>query len=104
MRRNGRQMITSNFVAAESHALLLNRGGRSIALSFLDSMEKGLAIHVRVTTEDESRAVQIIRGYTDKTFSLTDATSFAIADRLNIDTVFSFDADFSQYGLNVLRP
>jgi predicted nucleic acid-binding protein len=35
---------------------------------------------------------------------LTDASSFAIMDRLGITRAFTFDANFSQYGLTVLTP
>ena len=57
---------------------------------------------VRVEPEDEVRAREIIRRYDDKDFSLTDATSFAVMDRLGITTAFTFDRNFVQYGLDVL--
>jgi predicted nucleic acid-binding protein len=58
-------------------------------------------IIVRVTPEDEAKAREITYRYDDKDFSLTDATSFAVMERLGIRAAFTFDRDFRQYGLDV---
>jgi uncharacterized protein len=55
-----------------------------------------------VTAEDELRTRQIIYRYDDKNFSLTDATSFAVMERLRITTAFTFDHNFAQYGFQLL--
>jgi predicted nucleic acid-binding protein len=98
------QLFTSSAVLAETHALLLNRLGRHVGLRFLNSMEDSATRVVRVTAADEEHAKQIIRTYDDKDFSFTDATSFAVMERLRISTAFSFDRNFAQYGLLLLRP
>lgn len=59
---------------------------------------------VRVSAADERRAQYILTQYTDKTFSYTNATSFAVMERLHIRQAFTFDDDFSQYGLLRLTP
>jgi predicted nucleic acid-binding protein len=84
--------------------MLLNRRGRRIALAFLSSIDGGSTMVLRINEVDEEQARAIIRRYSDKDFSLTDATSFAVADRIGIRSAFSFDRNFSQYGLNVLQP
>jgi len=38
----------------------------------------------------------------DKGFSFTDCTSFALMERLDINTVFAFDDHFFQYGKFVI--
>jgi predicted nucleic acid-binding protein len=55
-----------------------------------------------LTLQDEERAKQIIGHYTNKNFSYTDATSFAVLERLRIAEAFAFDPHFQQYGLKVL--
>ncbi|MBA2449305.1 MAG: type II toxin-antitoxin system VapC family toxin [Chloroflexi bacterium] len=95
---------TTNFVVAEAHALHVTRIGRGVGLRFLEGLARGETIVVRVSTSDERRAVQIIRQYDDKDFSITDAMSFAVMERLRIGWAFSFDRDFSQYGFPLLSP
>jgi predicted nucleic acid-binding protein len=97
------QLYTTNFVVAETHALLLTRLGRHIALRFLQEIDTSTTLTVRVDEADEQRARAIIRQYADKSFSLTDATSFAVMERLRIDAAFTFDRNFAQYGLRIVR-
>lgn len=96
------QGFTTNYVVAETHALLLNRLNRQIALRFLQQLDRGGTTIVRVNHRDEQRARAIIVRYDDKDFSLTDATSFAVMERLRIGVAFSFDRDFAQYGFQLL--
>jgi predicted nucleic acid-binding protein len=51
---------------------------------------------------DEEKAKDIIRRYTDKTFSYTDAASFAVMERLGVREAFGLDPHFQQYGLKLL--
>lgn len=95
----GSILVMTNYVRAETHALLLQRAGRALALKFL---EQGSFIIEWVDHDDESNAVEILRRFQDKDFSLTDATSFVVMERLGIDIAVSFDQHFRQYGWNVL--
>ncbi len=97
-------IYTSNFILAEIHALLLRRRGRAVALKVLEDLDQSPTTIERVTVADEARAREIITQYDDKNFSLTDATSFAVMERLGITCAFTFDRNFEQYGLTVLTP
>lgn len=44
-----------------------------------------------VSLADEEKTKQIIRRYTDKPFSYTDAVSFAVMERLGVKEAFAFD-------------
>ncbi|MGH2460206.1 MAG: type II toxin-antitoxin system VapC family toxin [Chloroflexota bacterium] len=80
------RLFTTNFILAEPHALILIRRGRLAALRALQTIEASSTTIVRVSLADERRARQIIERYDDKSFSLTDATSFAAMERLTIPT------------------
>jgi predicted nucleic acid-binding protein len=96
--------LTTNFVVAETHALFLARLGQPHATAFLRGIRQSSAVIVRVSTRDEERAESIIFRYDDKDFSYTDATSFAVMERLRIAHAFTFDRHFAQYGYAALTP
>lgn len=98
------EAFTSNFVLAETHALLLKRRDRQIALDTLQFIESGAAIVLRVSEAYELRAREVIGQYDDKAFTLTDATSFAVMERLGIRSAFTFDRHFAQFGFELLAP
>jgi uncharacterized protein len=79
-------LFTSNFILAELHALLLTRISRRTALETLNTIDNSSTTIVRVSQSDENRARQIIAQYDDKNFSLTEATFFAIMDRLHFSS------------------
>lgn len=98
-----RRLITSNFIIAETHALLLTRMNPLTATRFLQETEVSSMVIARAQERDEASARSIIYSYRDKTFSLTDAISFAIMERLEIRLAFTFDRDYSQYGFEAIR-
>jgi predicted nucleic acid-binding protein len=98
-----RQLVTTNFVLAETHALLLNRLNRHIAFQVLEGIDRSSTRIMRITTADEHHARELLRRYSDKNFSLTDATSFVVMERMGITTAFAFDHHFAQYGFLILR-
>ena len=97
----GTVLLTTNLVAAETHAFVLSRAGRTTARTALRRVDAQFEI-LRVTEGDEQAGRAILDRYADKDFSLTDAISFAVMDRLKLRTAFAFDRHFAQYGLDVL--
>lgn len=98
------RLFTTNFVLAETHALFLARLGRFVALQVVQDTSRSVVRIIRVQQGDEVRGLGIVERYDDKNFSLTDATSFAVMDRLGIDVAFAFDRNFAQYGLELMAP
>ncbi|MGH7835927.1 MAG: type II toxin-antitoxin system VapC family toxin [Candidatus Binatia bacterium] len=97
--RRGLTPLLTNFVVAECHALLLSRLGADKAREWL---AKQIWPIEPVTPADEKKAREMIERYVDKNFSYTDATSFAVMERLNLREAFAFDPHFRQYGLKLL--
>lgn len=92
---NQRSLLTTNFVVAETHALILHRLGKDAATAWLEAIPARV---VRAAADDERRAREIIRQYADKDFSYCDAVSFALMERLAVTSAIAFDKHFSQYG------
>ncbi len=104
LRRARVGLVTTNYVVAETHALLLRYFGYLAGRKFLQDMQhSAITLVVRAEEDDEDAARAIIYRYTDKDFSFADAVSFAVMKRLRVVRAFTFDGHFSQYGVEVLR-
>ena len=87
--------LLTNFIVAECHALLLARLGSEMARRWLSSSAWPVE---RVTEADEAQAREIICTRLDQRYSYTDATSFAVMNRLKIRVAFAFDRHFAHFG------
>jgi len=97
------ELVTTNCVFDESVTLIRYRLGFAAAKSFGDHLLRaGGASLLSVGRRDEARAWDIFTRYRDKSFSYTDCTSFAIMQRLKIDSAVAIDDDFRAFGLNCL--
>jgi predicted nucleic acid-binding protein len=94
------RLITTNAIIFETHALLLNcsRPGRETALNFLAAVDTDSYRVVRVRRTDEAKALTLLRAHADKLYSLCDAVSFVVMERLRIREAIAFDHDFRSYG------
>ena len=90
-----RPSFITNYIEAETHALLLRKLGRTLAREWL--FNGGLPV-VRVLPHEEERAKEILARYGDKDWSLCDAISFAVIESRGVESAFSFDHHFAQYG------
>jgi hypothetical protein len=103
LRTNTLPLITTNFVFGETVTLMRMRLGWNIAGDFGKKLRgSGLVSLVSLKDDDEERAWEIFLKYKDKNFSYTDCTSFALMERLRIDTAFSFDSHFKVMKVNVV--
>jgi predicted nucleic acid-binding protein len=96
------QTYTSSFVIAETHALFLTRLGYRHARAFLGQLRTTATRILWVQPAEVEAAETIIDDYSDKNFSLTDATSFVLMERYRIGVALTTDRNFAQYGFQVL--
>jgi len=93
--KNHRNLITSNFVIAETYIIILNELGHKLAIDFLEKLKASPRILKIYSNEDiEAEAEPILAKYSDQDFSYTDAVSFVIMKRQKIRKAFSFDKHF----------
>jgi predicted nucleic acid-binding protein len=93
--KNHRNLITSNFVIAETYIINLNELGHKLAIDFLEKLKASPRILKIYSNEDiEAEAEPILVKYSDQDFSYTDAVSFVIMKRQKIRKAFSFDKHF----------
>ncbi len=93
--KNHRNLITSNFVIAETYIIILNELGHQPAIAFLEKLKASPRILKVFSNEDvEAEGELILAKYGDQNFSYTDAVSFVIMKRQKIKKAFSFDKHF----------
>lgn len=103
------RLYTTRYVLVETHALLVKKIPKVPpveALRLLAAIERDAATTVvHATDADEMKARQILARFPSHEFTLTDALSFAVMDRLKLRHALSFDLrDFQTYGFVCLTP
>lgn len=97
------RLYTTNFILDEVYTYFCK--AHKIATEMAELiMNNPLIVLYRVNVEDENKAWDILKTHKDKDFSYTDATCFAIMERIEIKTVFAFDEHYKQYGKFIVVP
>lgn len=95
-------LLTSNLVLTETFNLLARTIGAKATINFGNALKTNVFLKIEsITPIDWESGWNILGKYTDKHFSFTDCTSFALMERLKIKSAFTFDAHFRQYGFSV---
>lgn len=99
----GRPLVTTNLVVAESYALIRQRGGHDAAMTFLHALRTSQSL-TRIASDIDLELVaeDLLRRFADQDFSYVDAVSFAVMHRHRIETAFAFDRHFRTAGFHLL--
>lgn len=101
--KSGERAVTTNLVLAETYALLLSRGHRLAAITFLAAVRKVPNVVVTSTEELEQRALSDwLMPFEDQAFSLADAVSFAVMQERCIRRAVTFDEHFANAGFEMI--
>ena len=93
--KDHKNLITSNFVIAETYVLIMNELGHKAALKFLEGLRASPRILKIYSNEEiETHAEDLLAKYIDQDFSYTDAVSFVIMKNEKIKKAFSLDKHF----------
>jgi hypothetical protein len=97
------RLHTTNFILDEVYTYFCKIHEIAIEMAQLIMNNPIITLH-RVAVEDEDKEWKILKTFDDKEFSYTDATSFAVMQRLGLNTIFAFDEHFNQYGEFIVVP
>ena len=95
------QLLTSNYVLAETYTVISQKVGKPQAISFKEDFDPSIQT-TRVDENLEEVAWKIFKEIESKNVSYVDCTSFAIMKTFNIKQAFSFDEDFKRLGFSLL--
>ena len=95
--------LTSSHVLSEALTLLARRTTHSLAVGRARLIYASNEIQViRSTADDEAMALKYFERHANERVSFTDCISFALMKRRGIEQAFTFDADFTSAGFQVI--
>ena len=100
------EFFTSSDILKESLTIISQRGGKSAALMFFSQVQnKKSGINLIFIDEElHQKGLQLFQEITAKDVSAVDCTSFALMQKLDISTAFSFDRHFETAGFTLIKP
>ena len=99
--QEGRLLLTTNLVAAETYALIAARMGRSLARRWLDAMTLAA---VYETPRDRAEVLKLLDKHRDRGLSYVDCFSFLTMKRLGISVAFALDENFRAGDWTLYQP
>ncbi len=97
--QNQEPLVTTDDILSETITLLVMRGQRRVAESFGTTIFSGTLAQLHTVTPDEVQAAwNVFLRFQDKQWSFVDCTSKVVMEKLGIQTAFSFDHHFRQFG------
>jgi len=101
--KKGGRVVTTNLIIAETHALLLRRINRNVALTFVREVRRSPNIVIPSSPDYEDSAVtDWLDKLDDQDFSFTDAVSFAVMSDRGIREALALDHHFTVAGFTVV--
>ena len=101
--QRGTRVVTTNLIIAETHALLLRRTNRKVALTFVREVRRSPNIVISSSPDYEERAVtEWLDKFDDQDFSFTDAVSFAVMSDRGIRDALALDHHFAVAGFSLI--
>lgn len=101
--RDGRRLLTTDYVIDESCTLARARAGSQAAGRLLDVLDQTAALDVEwIGRERFDLAKLLFRKQLDQGFSFTDCTSFVVMEEMEIADALTSDGHFSARGFRPL--
>jgi predicted nucleic acid-binding protein len=99
----GARIVTTNLIVAETHALLLRRTNRQVALTFVREVKRAPNTVIESSTDyEESAVTDWLEKFDDQAFSFTDAVSFAVMADRGVREALALDHHFAVAGFVVI--
>jgi uncharacterized protein len=95
--RRQSRFVTTLPVVCEIHAYFAREEARRERI-LKDFFSNPIVAIENILPEDQASALELLQAHGDKTYSLCDALSFIVMQRLNVRRVLAFDVHFRQFG------
>jgi uncharacterized protein len=96
------KQVTTNYVLSETVTIVRRRLGLESALRLSTTVRAGKEVGLFwIEPVHHNDAIDLMAAHSDKTWSVTDCSSFVIMRSLGITDAFTFDHDFAQAGFSI---
>ena len=103
VRDQATDFVLTSIVAGECYTLMLRRAGYRTAMEWRRSLDTSPLVNVHMLdAHDEVTIWSVLREYAGVPISYADASLIVLGKKLGIRSIFTFDSDFRQAGLNVV--
>ena len=97
------RLVLTELILAEVATRIRARAGAPRAVAVARSLFESRRYELLFVDGDVVRgALDLMARFADKRLSLTDCTSFALMDRLGLESAFAFDTDFRDCGYRMV--
>lgn len=97
------QLVSTNFIFAETMSLITKRLGKDIAVSFGRGLKNSKRLNIFYLSEKyQEEAWDLFARYRDKDFDYIDATCFVFMEKMGIIKALSLDGHFKQMNFEML--
>jgi uncharacterized protein len=101
--RDGRRLVATDYVLAETVNLANARSGTRVAIRVLDLIEQSTGIRIEWIGKSRFDFTKAsFRRHADHQYSFTDCTSFIVMRELKLSQALTTDHHFSQAGFDAL--
>jgi len=98
------KQLTTNYVLAETITIVRRRLGLETAVRLAKAIREGREVGLYwIEPVHHDEAIDLMAAQSDKSWSVTDCSSFVIMRSLGVQDAFTFDSDFKQAGFST-RP
>jgi len=101
--RQGRKLVVTDYVVAETVTLAKARGGAQVALRTLDLLDQSVGIRLeRIDPGRFDATKRLFRKHIDHAYSFTDCSSFVVMRELRLREALTTDRHFREAGFEPL--
>jgi len=96
LERENRSIVTTNLVVMEVATVLSHRSGQTLAVRFLDMLERSQLPVIHLDEALQKKALATFRAQTARGTSVTDCANVVVMQHFNIPEIFSFDRVYAK--------
>jgi predicted nucleic acid-binding protein len=102
LEQQGKDLVTTSLVVAETATVLSYRQGQPLARDFLQKIADSRLPVIHITEELQRETLKLFQAQKARGTSMVDCSNVVVMSRFNVPTILSFDKFYKKLGLKIL--